>query len=621
MKKLIAIILSIAFLMGLACARAEEQPAGGDFGQGIREWLAGLNLEKSDYKASIFSGGYKSAEITVRKDQGITEIAVPGSGRMQISESAVIVNMGGQLYSVDLAAMRDTYQTFFAEDKYIDKDIEMLRPWLEKAFRDIILPSVKVNAGRRGFTLHIDAGAEEIRERTYAWLDEFIADRNTVETILNRYGLYLGTMIPGMPQTYEELKEAWEKEKTNPDSRWQDFHITADITSARSIYGQNISCVADLYIANAGGARLSFELSVARDGFDLVSSLNVSEGTAISRQHNRSDAYELDLHCHGNKLNGVLATPDDTFTLNAEKKTEEDDTTHITATLNAQRSHGEIMLDAVYDPADSSLKAVLYDMNSDDDSGTPRKMATLEVYRRENGMDLALSTDTTRISMHTSSDYYYRHMKINIDNPYSNDLYLDFWIQRSDEGEVRLRLDSNFINAYNPHTYSLYIGKKGMDFSRKSGYGQFCDLALSYSQKPTENGFETEISYLNLYESNPTFNTGNRPATLKIVREGTGIKADLDWSMYGRQVFTASYVPGILTYTDDSGVYEFRVLENTAEKLVIGMTKDHQQELGSIVLTLKDGCFQGTLTAGDEEKMKIVVEPTEKEPIEVIRLK
>jgi len=618
MKKLIALILSIALLMGPACSCAEETVAAGNFLQGLREWFTGLDLEKSDYKASIFSGGYQTAEVTVRRDQGITEIAVPGSRRMQISENMIVVDAGGQLYTVDLAAMKEAQQTFLGEDRHLDRDIEMLRPWLQKAFNDIILPSVELSMGRRGLTLHIDAGAEEIRERTYAWMDEFIADRNTVETILKRYGLYLGTLIPGMPQTYEELKIAWETEKANPGSRWPDFRITADITSDRSLYGRNISCVANLYFAGAGGARLSFELAAVRDGFDLVSSLDVSDGR-ISRRHSRSSSYEFDLHCHGNQLSGVLATPDDTYILSAEKKTEEDDTTHITATMKEQRSHGEIMLDAVYDPSASSLKARLYNMNSDYyDGGTPRELADLEAYLRSNGMDLSLSADNTRISVHTGSDYYYRHLKIDIDNQYNEDLFLDFWLQRADSGEVRLRLDSNFINAYNPHTYSLAVGKNGIDFSRTTGYGQFRDLAFTVSQKQTENGFEAEVSYLNLYEYNPSFNTGNRPSTLKIVRENDEMKAELDWSMEGRQAFAVSYAPGILTYTDGYGVYECRVTEDTAEKLVIAVTKD-REELGTIVLTLKDGCLRGTLSAGNEEEMKIVIEPIEKKPIEVIR--
>ena len=91
MKKLIALILSIALLMGPACSCAEETAAAGNFLQGLREWFTGLDLEKSDYKASIFSGGYQTAEVTVRRDQGITEIAVPGSGRMNATPADAFV--------------------------------------------------------------------------------------------------------------------------------------------------------------------------------------------------------------------------------------------------------------------------------------------------------------------------------------------------------------------------------------------------------------------------------------------------------------------------------------------------------------------------------------------------
>ena len=621
MKKLTAIVLSIVLLLSLACSCAEEQPAAGDFLQGVREWAAGLDLEKSDYKASIYSDGYQSAEIFVRKDQEITEIAVPGSGKIQISENAVVLDLDGQLYSMDLAAIREMYQTFFSEDRQVDKDMEMLRPWLEKAFRDIILPSVNISIGYSGLVLHIDAGSEEIRARTYAWIDEFMEDRAAIEMILKRYGLYLETIIPGMPQTYEELKKAWEAEKAYGGTAWPEFRITADITSSGNYYGRNISCAASLSFADVGAAKISFEFAATRDGFDLVSFLDVSEGNIYrSRRRYRSSSYEFDLHSHGGKVNGVLVTPEDTYTLEAEARTEEDYTTRITATINEKREHGEIMLDAVYDPGNSSLKAKLYNMNGSYDSNVPVELATLEAYMRSNGCDVSLSTDATRIAMHVSSDYLYRHVKINIDNTYNENYYLDFWMFRSEQGEIRVSLDSNFINRYMPHTYSLTVGRSGIAFSRTTGYGQYCDFSFAASWKQGVDGFMTEIEYLNQIESNPTFNTGNRPSTLKIIREGEQLTADLDWSMSGRQAFAVSFVPGTLTYTDGYAVYEFRITENTTEKLVISITKDHRQELGSIILTLKDGCLEGILTSDGEENLRIVIEPIEKKPIEAIRI-
>ena len=78
-------------------------------------------------------------------------------------------------------------------------------------------------------------------------------------------------------------------------------------------------------------------------------------------------------------------------------------------------------------------------------------------------------------------------------------------------------------------------------------------------------------------------------------------------------------IPGAITYADQTGTYELRIAENTAEKMVVLLTKDDRDELGSLVLTLEDGgTFSGVLTVMGKETGSVVIRPIPKEPIDEI---
>lgn len=191
-----------------------------------------------------------------------------------------------------------------------------------------------------------------------------------------------------------------------------------------------------------------------------------------------------------------------------------------------------------------------------------------------------------------------------------------------------------------------------MEFSVADERETQCHAKISYRR--TMNGFEVEVEYLNKWERIPVISSRFKPSRLKFVAEGNRYRADLEWCLYGKPVLGATgtldldesgafrrlavdatqydllgiaknrdyhltVIPGTVTYVDQTGIYELRIVEDTAEKLAVVLTKDYKDELGSLVLTLDDQkAFSGVLTVMGNETGSIMITPIPKEPIDEI---
>ena len=659
MKKIFAVLLAVSLLLGVSLSAAEESQAPSDFFQALLGWAQNLNLDESDYFASARWENSPVYQATLRKDQGITELSVPDIGRAQISDNKIMLDIGGQKYGVDLSMLTDLIQSFSSGEKAASKDLEMLRPWLEKAFRDIILPCVRINYSSGGFSVHIDADDERIKERTYALIDEIMAERNTVETILSHYGSFLGQFIPGMPQTFDELTRIWELEKTNQALYWRDFSLGADITFSQGRDGLSASGHVKLYLEWLFGANLSFELKSTGEGVDFLASLDLTN----YRDRIRSTSGKLAFHAAGDKIEGMLQLDEYTYNLTAERAKEENGLCHYTACLTGMNNwHGMFFkydLDAVYDPANQSLNAALYwtrDIGSSYES--QEKLAALDVYKGILGWEAELTLPYDILSLNLSYGDQYCHLKLeHTGTSYYNSWYLDTWLYYAPD-EYLIKAETNLFDLRdyyynrNSYTYTLALRKHEIEFSVSDVYGTKCHAKLTYNG--TANGFEVDAEYLNLLSMNPVFNTLKKPSRLKLIRDGNHYKADLEWSQRGKTVLTATgtldldesgafsklgvdatqydpwggnqnqnyhvtVIPGTITYVDQFGIYELRLVENTAERMAVTFTKDYKDELGSLVLTLDDqGAFNGVLTVMGNEMGNILIKPIPKVSIDEI---
>ena len=164
MKRIIAVLLAVVLLSGISLSAAEEPQVSADFLQALAAWAQNLNLDESDYAGSVKwldSPGYQG---TVRKNQGSTETELAGLGKVQVSENKLMLDIGGKKFGVDLSKLKDMVKSYSSGEKGLLKDLEMLRPWLERAFKEIVLPCVKINYSLDGVSIHIDADDEKIKE-------------------------------------------------------------------------------------------------------------------------------------------------------------------------------------------------------------------------------------------------------------------------------------------------------------------------------------------------------------------------------------------------------------------------------------------------------------------------
>jgi len=324
MTKMIAVILSFVLALSFSFSGPGEQPAAvkqsastGFLGS-LQAWSAGILSGEKDCRLTFSVAGETPSELIIRKDDGLMEITMPNVGRLQAAEDTLAMEAFGPSVVLHLDEFREKLQAKPRKKGNLSTDFEMLRPWLEKAYKEIILPSGDLGLTFSGVTVHVNATDEIIRERTWKWIDSLIQERTTLETLMNHYGSWLRMLIPGMPKTFEELQQAWEAEKANPTVSWPDFSVTADIVYSLGLGGKRITCKADLSCEGLGSAEISFLLiPVKKEGFDLTASLDYS-GT-----DNRAGTCSLDLHSHKERISGMLAVPGHTYTLDAGRSIEE----------------------------------------------------------------------------------------------------------------------------------------------------------------------------------------------------------------------------------------------------------------------------------------------------------
>lgn len=645
MKRFVCIVLSILLLLSAVVSCAEEGTASGDFIRSVREWAGALDLDREDYQASLSIDGNPAYGATLRKDGEVTEFAVRDLGRVQVSGSGLSLDVGGKQYSLEFAALAEMFKGFSSGGEGLAKDFELIRPWLQKALLQVLMPCVSVSWPHGGMVLHIEATDEEIRDRAYALIDEIMAERTTVETLLARYGTYLSLLVPGMPRTFDELKEAWEREKEEKTFYWRDFLVDADVTFSDNFGQTAVSVAGRLYIDQVCDYSLSFEMTSGREGFDLAATL---------QDGRRGGGYALEIRLHGNELRAKLFSDRFSYTLKGRWTAPDGGPVYVSASLEGDAYAGRTAayeLEADCDPAGGTLRATLDEIRTDRYAGTEkRQVAALDAAFRNGSLDGELTFGQQAVSFHLGLTDLYRHLKVGIRRAYGELLYYDLWIYRDEGNGRRIRLETNMPDGWDVSSYSVEISRDRFEFEQaKPAYGPVCHVLAEY--RPTGGGFEVYAEYLNRIAPNPLFHTGKKPSVFRLAKDGTAWTAGLEWSMNGAAALTASAkldlaegngwsfeagaahydvegledaayalsaVPWTVRYTDRGGKYELKLAENTPGRLAITLTKDETTEMGSLALAPEDRRLAGILTVEGQEKAALVVEPIEKEPVETI---
>ena len=644
MKRIFCLLVSFLMLASCLASFAEEAAQEACFPSTVLEWVKALDPERMDHHLRL-SDGNQSVEAVLRKDPSLAEIEIPGLGRLQTSEKQIALEWNGQKIIVDLDSILSLAS--FAGEDGVRKDMEILKPWLRKAAAEIFLPCAELHSDRNGFSLHIEATGQNIRDRTYALIDEMMEERTTLETLLSRYGKTLALFIPHMKTDFDSLKEAWEAEKARPRVNWPAFTVNADLSLACGRSGPQFAFAGDLSIDRGFACFFRLEYAQTEEGFDLNASFDPVSPYMRGR-YSTTDSYALSLTLAGRRLSGRFSAGGESYTLNAEITQEREDSALITGSLSCSGESGsspwELRINCPVDIRQRSLRAV-FDMvrypNTSDESS--ERVAVLDGRLLQSGLEAALETDTNILSLRLNGTEKYARAKFeNRIRGWSRSTLFDAWIFHPEEQQYRIRIDTNLAGAR--QQYSLFLNKGEMAFDLSYGYGKAISAKIMF--RPGPNGFDAEIDYLNLLPYLDQAYTGPEPWSLKVSRNGSIITADLalrnitahasaELSEDGQlklfegeattadlrhpdrsQTWRLSYVPGTATLAAPDGIYELKVTANTSQTLVLRLTKDYQSELGSLVFTLDPASgFSGLLTVEGQEKANLSLFTAEKEPI------
>ena len=652
MKRIIAVLLAVIILLaGISASAEDNRQEAEDFIRSLEQWAWNLNPEASDYMGTVRWIGGKPIEVLFRNDGKIIEASHSGFGKLQISGDKIMLDIGGKKFGLSLSAFAGIFRkadssTSSSGEGSFAEDLEMLRPWLMRAFSEVVLPCVSLRPGRDGLMIHLEANNEVLREKITDLVDSFLAERKTAERLLSRYRTYLRLLFPDLPRTFDGLEKAWEAEKQNPAFFGQAFSIVADITYSQSDEDLAVTGKVDLFVGDEETAGLSFELVRGRDAADLILSLSTA-----------SEPFRLEYHRSESRLQAAVEVSGFTYSLNVDRSAQGDGKIHYSATFGGRdalnRALAQYDLEADADPGDGSLEATLYHTKKPDSPGSSRKkMATLDVARRVNGWDGTLDLPVGKFLIHVGGGDQYGTLRLEYKGfSILPGWYVEGWLYHPADEEYRLVVDTNLVH-HRKQTYTVELRRHEVDYTVSVGSKTVCHINAAY--RPQPDGCELEIEYMNPVSKHPVFRTGETPSKLVFTASRNRYLVDLEWRMAGNLalkgegmldlgangVFRELTVDALeygmkgtgaekhyrlavnplgITVDNNGDVFSLGLTENTAEKLAVALTNGKSKEYGGLVLSLEDGIFSGKLKVFGVEMAGFSIEPVPKEPIQPIR--
>ena len=599
MKRILSLLLTIMLVAGMTAAGAETA-AGGDFAAGFMGWLSSIDLSGSDYAATVQTPS-ETERAVLRQDGAVTEIELEGQGRVQLSQNAIALEIQGQRYYIDLESILGMMQPMLTSGD-MESEMEMLTPWLQKALMQILLPSAKLSIRPEGTMIHFEATAQELQERLYAFIDEMMAERTTLETLLKHYGAAVQMSVQGFPADFETLKSLWEAEKAQP-AQWPDFALSADITTA-SAYGKpaEFSCAADITMEGRQICSLRLEFEETREGIQAHFALNAGE--------NRASAASVDLEMrlgdgdvYFRLISGNRYT--ETYTLHIFRSSGEEIEPRIrwTAILTVEGSNmhsaREYTLDVELDPDQKTLYAVL---NENDESETGQ-LARLDAAWSDTGIDGTLQVQEDKLYFRAAQGVMYTRVKVDyVPKDTYSAFSFDLWVYRQTGDARKIRAEVKAARGFH-RIYTLETDPNRIEFDATDPlYGRmaYCKLYRKLSAK----GFEAGLEYQNLF-SNDKLYTGRIPLTVTIRKDGNLYRADIQLPSRDSE--------------EEPQTYQIAMTENSENALTILATRNETEELGKLELRIEDGTvLTGNLSAAGTEQVTLKVEPAEKQGFEVI---
>ena len=450
-----------------APAPADEPPAPPTFGESLAAWAAGLDPSAYDLRGEAFLNGETYA-ATLRQSDALAELDVPGLGTLQLDPNAIVLNAGGQTYALDLAPMLAAAAQAQEMAQAAPEDAEILGRLLERAAREVLLPSVEWSWGYGGGSLHLSLNGYALCDRLYAFIGSAL-ESDDAARLYSRYGEYIRMLAPECPESFEALREAWSQVSLPRLKRFPDFTLEADVL-ANSFRWQmpEIACVGR-YSSWRGQTGFSLDLTPHEGGFSLSADLNAAVGLN-TYNHSRGQDIALNLDVQGGSVSGTLTVGGEDpriLTLGARLYPDS-----VTADLSCRSREGELWSMTLEGQQDTQDQTVTGSLVYAEPDAEPQTVAALDAHYWNGGLNCTLRTPAGDLEFRAANGLGYTHIKAGV-RPlarYAVGRALDLWL---------------FGN--------LYSGYRVRCETTRSRYGQLADQTLLNAEL-RRNGASISVS-------------------------------------------------------------------------------------------------------------------------------
>jgi len=608
MRKILSLVLALALLCSASLALAEA-PA---FCSAVKEWSQATDLNANDYVTTFYASGKPVSRSTLRGADGIREIKLENAGQgedaeftetaiIQYSEKGITIQAQDKVIVVDVNSILNWIR---CNSKYtpemMKEDKKLVRDLAVKAAMTLLQPTMTVNPETSALQLRIDVTEKELKERFPAFLDSLTADEASVNALLMRYSGLVCSVFPSCPLTLDELKALWQKYSENPDWVMPAIRLEADmaVLPASEAGKLQIGLAGNLSVT---GDQISFSMEYL-PGKNLGYALSGNVNGTVKGKPVDVDLFAQKKDNQMQATLSVLGTEQVIYGVDANW-TESSQSVTMSQQIGTQRKY--VSLNGYYDKAEGDLNGTVtysaYDDAHPEEEAVYMDLVQLTATVQDQGiMGTAIfpQNRSVRFTL-TNGKLYYRGQFLYTDE--TGNTQVDAWVFPQGNKTWRYR-----VEALKDAKRYLISGTASRDHFDLTAAPVLQDpvLTLSVDHAPAEDHHGVTAS-LCLAQPGKSINFSGE---MKVDAQKCPIFVDAVLTTEGNNnifpsgVYKLSYVPGQLTYIDNSNFYELIRTEDTQEKLAYVLTRNKVSVMGSFASTLNaEEGLKACLFLGEKE--------------------
>ena len=618
----------------IAFPTVKRQQTQQTFSESLATWVEKLDPTAADLVGTVSANG-ETYSATVRANQEIAELAIPGLATLQLSGTVLTMQLQGQTMVLDLAPILQSMQNAQGVGEIAEEDARILGSLLYQGFVEVLLPFATMTNTYDGLSIHFDMSGEDLEDRLYAYIDKLLENQD-VERMYTRYHQMLKASTPDLPETFDEIRALWAE---NADFRDHPTNLTflrveADVHLKTSGYIQfaSVGCIS----TRTAEMNFSIDFSENDDGFSL-------QGAAdqLDLRRHRASSFTVSLAQSGPALDGSLmiggADPQ-SYQLSARL----DDSIYVELSrYDGNEALWLTSLSVWQEDMYDGISGVLDFTDYSDAEPITRDIASFNWRTQSDGFSAAVSYPGGTLTVREVTADTYVHFVAGVQPGQENQRggKLDLWLFREGYNAYRLRVDAmqtyrglpyarkQFTGALSSSSASfrlsdplagtstegavrfVHIGSH-IDYSirwlQNSRYaGNMYRRKTPFSLRLTGDGEKYTLSYTNMegfdsIEASAEFGLNNNGSIAWLEADAARTPAAMQASGEPRWTWHLSYVPGKATLSDGETTATLEKTEETGRRLAYRLTSTAVDTAYEIFIELDEALTTLTVRAEAE---------------------